>query len=462
MNRIQLFALHSPYGLMGTAAAIDAGLLGDQGEGEQGEGEQRILVPMNTAKVPETATDIGTAPRFASLRARFGRVEPLNPLVDPHHPTAWQPDEQDLPMLERLLRRAWGLGDAQIDLFVQSPQVAPARTLMALFRDARLNVVGDGLMTYAPIRSRLPRQLTERVDRVVHPDVLPGVAPLVFAGSGAVRVPVPVPAFGAALREAGDAEPDASLEALAADGAPPTALVIGQYLAALGLVSPAEETAMQAAMIDRAAEAGAQRVVFKPHPSAPPALTAALAGRAAAHAIDFAVLTGDLPAEYVAHRLAATDVIAGFSTALPTVRALFGTRVHAVGTETVLARLTPYENSNRMPATIVDAMTRAEHADPERMQSLVDAVGYAMQPEILAHLRRRAVEHLHAMPRAERERYVPPARLRALGLPGAPAPTRLQRLTDPAGGVGRLEELRLTAAGAKRRAARAWKAASGR
>lgn len=451
---IQLFALHSTYGLITAAAAIDAALLGGAGDHAP---QQRILVPMNTAAVPETAIDLATAPRLASLRARFDRVEPLNALIDPQHPTAWKPDEQDLPLLERLLRGAWGLGDAELELFVQSPQVAPARTLMALFHDARLGVIGDGLMTYAPIRSRLPRRITERVARVVYPDVVPGVAPLVFAETGAELVPVPVPGFGAVLREVGEAASDDALDALADDPAP-TGLVLGQYLAALGLVSAAEEQAMQVSMVDRAADAGVRRIVFKPHPSAVPGLTAALAARAGERGVGFAVYRGDQPAEHVAQRLAVTDVVAGFSTALPTVQALLGTRVHAVGTETVLARLQPYRNSNRMPATIVDAMGRV----PFALQALVDAVGYAMQPQIMAHLRDGAVEFLAGLPAAERERYVPASRLQALDLPGAPAATRLQRLLEPAGGIGRVEELRLTAAGARRRAIRVWKAASGR
>jgi len=449
---IQIFALHSAYGLMTAAAAIDAGLLG--------EAEQRILVPMNTAKVPETAVDLESVPRFASLRARFDRVEALNPLVDPRHPTQWTPDEQDLPMLERLFRRAWGLGDADIELFVQSPQVAPALTLMALFRDARLCVIGDGLMTHSPIRSALPRQLTERVTRVVHPDVVPGVAPLVFIETGAGRVPVAPADFGAVLREVGEAQPDAALETLA-DGTR-TALVIGQYLSALGLVTAAEEGRMLRDMVDRAVEAGAERVVFKPHPSALPVLTESLAARAHDRGAAFAVYDGDQPAEYVAERLGVSDVVAGFSSALPTVQALRGTRIHAVGTDTVLARLTPFENSNRIPATIVDALTRDGWDQPGRMQHLVDTVGYAMQPEVVRQLRPRAVELLGALPASERERYVTPERLRALDLPGAPDPTPLQRALGPAGGVGRLEELRLTAAGARRRARRVWKEATGR
>ncbi|MFS2279363.1 polysialyltransferase family glycosyltransferase [Microbacterium sp. OR21] len=448
---VQLFALHSAYGLMTAAAAIDAGLLGDA--------DQRILVPMNTAKVPETAHDLESVPRLASLRKRFDRIEPLNALLDPQHPTTWQPDEQDLPILERLFRRAWGLDDARLELFVQSPQVAPARTLMALLSEAELGVIGDGLMTYSPIRDRLPRQLTERVTRVVHPDVVPGVAPLVFAETGATRMPVPTAEFGRVLREVGEAQPDPLLDALA-DPDTPTALVLGQYLATLGLVAADEETALQVLMIDKAADAGAQRVVFKPHPSAPPALSDALARRAAEREIGFTVYAGDQSAEYTAHHLGAMAVIAGFSTALPTVRAVFGIPIHAVGTDTVLARLEPFENSNRVPVVIVDALERG--LEPSAMQHLVAAVGYAMQPEIVSHLRADAVAVLSALSDADRERYLSPARLRRLDLPGAPAPTPLQRARESAGGVGRWEELRLTAAGAKRRARRVWKAATGR
>ncbi|MFC4138197.1 MULTISPECIES: polysialyltransferase family glycosyltransferase [unclassified Microbacterium] len=449
---IQVFALHSGYGLMTAAAAIDGGLLGDA---------ERLFVPMNTAKIPETAIDLATTPRFRTLRSRFDRIEPLNPLIDPRHPTSWRPHDQDLPMLERLFRRAWALGDDDIELYAQSPQIAPALTLMTLFRDARLGVIGDGLMTYSPIRSRLPRQVTERVTRVVHPDVVPGVEPLVFAETGAERMPVPAAVFGDALGEVGDAAPDAALDALAADGRR-TALVLGQYLSALRLVSAAEESAMQVAMIDRAASAGAERIVFKPHPSAAPGLVDALAARAADRGVGFAVYDGDQPAEYVAQRLDATDVVAGFSTALPTLRALSGVRTHAVGTGTVLSRLAPYENSNRMPATIVDALERDAFTAPGSLQRLVDAVGYAMQPEIMAHLRSEAVSWAASVPASVRERYVQAERLRVLDLPGAPAASPLQRALESTGGVGRVEELRLTAAGAKRRAHRAWKAVMGR
>ncbi|MEV4776545.1 polysialyltransferase family glycosyltransferase [Microbacterium sp. LWH12-1.2] len=447
----QLFALHSAYGLATAAAAIDEGVFD--------AGGPRILVPFNSARVPETTHGIDELPNLAPLRARFDRVESLDALLTPLHPSSWDPSDGDLVVLRRLLTRAWELDD-DLELCVQSPQVAPARTLLSLFPDARLTIIGDGLMTYSPIRVALPRTVVERIGRVVYADVVPGVEPLVFTETGAARVPVPPSRFGAVLAETAASDPD--LDALA-DGTP-TALVLGQYLAALGLVAPAEEIAMQQAMVDHAAQWAPGRIVFKPHPAAPPQVVEALREQARSHDMEFAVYDGPESAELVADRLEAVGVVAGFSTALPTVQALSGRPIAAAGTATVLRRLTPCENSNRVPATIVDALTRpgSPYRDPERLQLLIDAVGYAMQPVIAAHLRPRAEELLGSLNAAERARYFSPERLIELRLPGAPHEGIVRRALRSTGGVGRAEELRLTIAGARTRAARAWKVVRGR
>ncbi|ALX65623.1 polysialyltransferase family glycosyltransferase [Microbacterium sp. XT11] len=445
----QVFALHSAYGLATASAAIDAGLL------PPGE---RVLVPFHSARVPETSTGIARNPALASLRARFDRVEDLDALLGPLHPSGWTPDEAELPLLSRLFARAWRVDPRTVELFVQSPQVAPARTLLELFPGAPVTIVGDGLMTYSPLRVRMPHPVAARIVRVVYADVVPGVRPL--AGSPAAAcVPVPPAAFRTALEETDDGSPhDAVLDRDA-----PTALVLGQYLAALGLMTADEELALQERLIDRALEWSPRRIVFRPHPSAPPQLTRALRARAEARGVAFAEHTGAVPAELLARRLDARVVVAGFSTALPTVRALYGIPIASAGTRDVLARLAPFENSNRIPATIVDALTRSESApDAEELQLLVDAVGYAMQPVVAAHLRDRAEQLLATITPADRARYFDARRLAELGLPGAPAGTALQRLLRPAGGVGRVEEWRLTALGARRRVGRAWKAIRGR
>jgi len=445
-----LFALHSAYGLATAAAAVDEGLFEGRGD--------RVLVPFNSAGIPETTVGIDDQAQLSTLRERFERIESLDALLQPRHPSSWTPDDDELPILRRLFERAWNLDD-DLELCVQSPQVAPARTLMSLFPNARLTIIGDGLMTYSPIRVGLPRTVTQRIGRVVYADVVPGVEPLVFRETGAERMPVPAARFAAALAETGGE--DADLDALA-DGTS-TALVLGQYLAALGLVSPAEELAMQQEMIDRALQWQPGRIVFKPHPSAPPTLTDAVRARAESHGLAFVVYRGAVPAEIVAERLAAVVVVAGFSTALPTVRALYGRPIAAAGTGTMLKRLKPFENSNRVPATIVDALTRPDspYVEPEQLQLLVDAVGYAMQPKIAAALRPRAEALLRVATAQERDRYFDPARLARLRLPGAPPESLPRRMLRSAGGVGRAEELRLTIHGARRRAKQAWRAVRG-
>ncbi|MDP3949303.1 polysialyltransferase family glycosyltransferase [Microbacterium sp.] len=450
----QLFVLHSAYGLTTASAALDEGLIE--------AGEERVLVPVNSARIPETSLAIHEQPNLRSLCARFDRIEPLDEILSPLHPSSWHPVAADLPILKRLLSRAWNLDD-DLELFVQSPQVAPARTLLTLFPNARITIIGDGLMTYSPMRVKLPRTVVERVGRVVYADVVPGVEPLVLGaadgGKGAQRMPVPPAAFRKVLQETAAADPQ--LDALA-DGTP-TVLVLGQYLSALGLVSAAEEIAMQGDMIDRAAAWNPRRIVFKPHPSAPPLVTDAVRERAEARGAEFVEYRGVESAELVAERLDVDGVVAGFSTALPTVQTLFDRPIASSGTQTVLRRLTPYENSNRVPATIVDALTRADgrYRDPAQLQLLIDAVGYAMQPKIAAHLRPRAEEMLDGLDPAERERYFDLRRLVELRLPGAPVEPIVRRALRSVGGVGRAEEIRLTLRGARRRAARVWKVARG-
>jgi hypothetical protein len=441
----QVFALHSAYGLATAAAALDAGVLE--------RSEERILVPFTSSRVPETAVGISEDPALHSLRARFDRIEPLEALLGPLHPSSWEPAAADLPMLERLLVRAWGLDPRDLQLFVQSPQVAPARTLMEIFSQARITIVGDGLMTYSPMRVRMPYPVTARIERVVHVDVVPGVRPLVGAPDVEI-VSVPPASFAETLGETATAGPGPAHDDVS------SVLVLGQYLSALGLMTPAQEIEHQGLLIDHAAQWSPQRIVFKPHPAAPPLVTEEVRARALAHGIDFIEYRGPLIAELLAERLDAVAVVAGFSTALPTARTLFGRTIGSTGNDAVLAALTPFENSNRIPVTLVDALTRdrSPYSDPARLQLLVDAVGYAMQPEIAGHLRGRAEELLHDLDPAERDRYFTPRRLAQLRLPGARPENALRRRLRPAGGVSRIEEWRLTGLGVRRRAERAWRA----
>ncbi|CAL4861292.1 polysialyltransferase family glycosyltransferase [Microbacterium sp. MM2322] len=447
----QIFVLNSAYGLMTAVAAMDAGALPASPSG-------RILVAVNAAIIPEAGEGIVDAPHLASLRARFDRVIDLNELLAPERPPHWRVGSSAAPVLQRLLRQAWGIGDSEVELFLQSPQVAPSRVFIDVFAGAPVSIVGDGLMTYSPIRNRWPHTVAGRVVGVVYADTVPGVEPLLFAGTP--RVPVAAAALRTVMEEVAAATDDPDIDALDALERP--ALVLGQYLSALKLISPEEELQMQCDMIDRALEWEPGAIVFKPHPSAAPALIDDLAAHAATRGVAFAVFRGGTPAEVLALRLPFVGAVAGFSTALPTLQALTGLPIAAVGTEVLLQRLTPFENGNRIPVTIIDALTRTDSPyRGERMQHLVDAVGFAMQPVIAAHLRPRAEEFLADAPVDERDRYFARTRLTSLGLTGGARPGLLARAMGTQGAASRITEVQLAIRGAQRRSRRAWKALRG-
>lgn len=118
-------------------------------------------------------------------------------------------------------------------------------------------------------------------------------------------------------------------------------------------------------------------------------------------------------------------VVGCFSTALFTAAVFYDLPVARIGTEPLLERLTPYQNSNRVPAVLADAVladleSRAgeEPIPAEDLNGLVTAVGFTMQPQIYHRLRPAAERYLskHFGPRTQR--YFKRKRLTSLGLPG--------------------------------------------
>ncbi|MFL0565118.1 polysialyltransferase family glycosyltransferase [Microbacterium sp. 179-I 1D1 NHS] len=447
----QIFVVNSAYGLMTAVAGMDAGAI-------PAAGEARILVAVNAAIIPEVGEGIVDAAHLATLRDRFDLVIDLNALLAPERPAHWQVTVAEAAVLERLLRQAWRIDGDRVELYLQSPQVAPSRVFIDVFPGAPVSIIGDGLMTYSPLRDRWPPAVARRVTGVVYADTVPGVEPLLFAG--ATRAPVGVMAFRAVVDEVARATLDPAIDELA--DVPRPALLLGQYLSALKLVSAEEERRMQRDMIDRALAWEPETIVFKPHPSAAPALIDDLDAHAAERGVAFRAFRGDAPAEVLALRVPFVGAVAGFSTALPTLHALTGLPIASVGTEVLLHRLTPFENGNRIPVTIIDALTRTDSPyRGESLQHLVDAVGYAMQPENAAPLRARAEEFLAAASPQERDRYLPPARLSSLGLPGGRRPGFFARRLGSRGGATRVAEVELILRGARRRSARAWRALRG-
>ncbi|MFI7029876.1 polysialyltransferase family glycosyltransferase [Microbispora rosea] len=414
-----LFYASTLFGAMTLAAAIDEGRFRDGG---------RVLLVSNNTAIPEVTPALDEAPGFAALRDRFDRVLSWNEIIAPLHPSDWKPRSIETPMLGRLLRDLIGDPD---ELVLESIAVSPSRTLAGLVKDCPITVYSDGLMSYGPTRDPLPQEIAGRITRLLHLDLVPGLAPLLLAEHG-------VPAE--ALTDASFASV-AGRVAEAAEAAPRAeAVVLGQYLSALGLITDAEEAALHERMLRGVAARGHRTVLFKPHPAAGRRHARELRQVAAELGVDLLVAPETTPAEacFATHR---PELVAGcFSTALVTARRLFGLPVATTGTDLVLERLTPYENSNRIPATIVDAtlprleaggtVTEPPAAD---LTALVAAVGYCMQSTAHPGLRDTAAAYVSAHGPA---RYFKKRRLESLGLidpppppaPPAPPASRLRRL----------------------------------
>ncbi|MBD0711112.1 MULTISPECIES: polysialyltransferase family glycosyltransferase [unclassified Streptomyces] len=408
----QIFCASTLYGAVTLAAALDSGLFG--------HAERRVLLVVNNAAVPETTPSLAEAEGFAALRGRFDTVLSWNETISPLHPAGWTPRAGDLPMLQRHLRTLWHLGDDRVELVLESIQVTPALAIAQLLPEAPVTVYADGLMSYGPTRNKIDPMIGGRVGRLLYLDLVPGLDPLLLAEFGAVPEPVPTEAFLRCVAELSG--PPAPVER--ADG---PALLLGQYLAALGLLTGAEEEELHLRMVRGAVARGHRRLVFKPHPTAPDTWSRALVREAEVLGAELTVEHRPVLAEVLFRELRPALVVGCFSTALLTARTFYGLPVARVGTLTLLERLTPFQNSNRVPLTVVDAVLPPLEADEpgdgapidaERLNDLVAAVGFAMQPKIRPELHAPAVRHLSG-PLAERTRHhFTRRRLTALGLPG--------------------------------------------
>ncbi|MFF9338685.1 MULTISPECIES: polysialyltransferase family glycosyltransferase [unclassified Streptomyces] len=407
----QIFAASTLYGAVTLAAAIDSGCFDGAA--------RRILLVTNNAPVPETTPAFDASEGFGRIRDRFDEVVSWNETVSPLHPGGWTPRGQDVPMLQRHLHKLWGLGDDRVELVLESIQVTPALAIATLLPEAAITVYADGLMSYGPTRNKIDPLIGGRAARLLHLDLVPGLRPLLLGEFGAVPETVPVEAFTKAVEELAGTDAQAGGEG--------PALLLGQYLAALNLMTAAEEEELHLSMVRGAVARGHRRLVFKPHPTAPDSWTRSLGEEAARLGAELSVETRPVLAEVLYRELRPALVVGCFSTALMTARTFYGLPVARVGTRQLLQRLTPFQNSNRIPLTVVDAVVPPLVPGPEdeepvtdaaRLDDLVAAVGFAMQPNIRADLRAAAVRHLSG-PYAERTRHhFSRRRLTVLDLPG--------------------------------------------
>lgn len=419
----QIFLASTLYGTATLAAALDSDCFAPA--------DRRILLVCNNAATPETTPALDAMPGFERLRDRFDDVLSWNETISPFHPGGWAPRPDDTPLWERHLRLLWNLGEDDVTLAVESIQVNPALAVCQIFTGAPVTVYADGLMSYGPTRNKIDPLVGTRIDRLLHLDLVPGLTPVLLTEFGVAPEIVPTDAFLKVLAELADAGADL---AVAGDGEPTVgeggpALLLGQYLSALDILSAEEEEALHVRMLRGVVELGHTRVVFKPHPSAPARWSRALEQEAGRLGAELTVLTTPVLAEVLYQRIRPALVVGCFSTALLTASALYGLPVARTGTGTLLECLTPYENSNRVPVTIVDALLpdladraaveeRRRGMEVSALNELVRAAAFAMQPKIYPGLRPDAERYLAAHPGAGTRRYFKRRRLTSLALPG--------------------------------------------
>jgi hypothetical protein len=413
----QIFCASTLYGAATLAAAVDSGLFA--------EPDRRVLLVFNNSATPETTVPLDAMPGFEPLRSHFDEVLSWNEAIRPFHPGAWTPRPDDIPLFERYLRLLWDLGDDRVELALESIQVTPALTVAQLFTGAPVDVYADGLMSYGPTRNKLDPLVGTRVRRLLHLDLVPGLTPMLLTEYGVPAHLVPTNAFLKVMGELSAAVPD--LPVLPDDAA----LLLGQYLSALNILSPAEEEDLHVRMMRGAVERGHRSVVFKPHPTAPARYSRALETEAGKLGVELTVLDTPVLAEVLFEKARPALVVGCFSTALFTASAFYDLPVARIGTEPLLDRLSPYQNSNRVPAVLADAVLPdlegriGEDTIPAaELDGLVTAVGFSMQPQIHPSLRPAAERYLarHFGPRTRR--YFKRKRLTSLGLPGG-IPERL-------------------------------------
>ncbi|MFJ4966150.1 polysialyltransferase family glycosyltransferase [Streptomyces sp. NPDC088729] len=417
----QLFFAASQYAAATVTAAIRAGMFGPRDE------HRRLLIVSDTSPAPEVGTPLDRMAGFAGLRPEFDEVLSWNAFIRPFHPAGWFPREQDTLLWERYLRLAWGLGDGPVEIACESIQANPSNAVAKIFGESPVHVYADGLMSYGPTRSKIDPLIGTRVRRLLHLDLVPGLRPLLLTEFGVEPEVVPTDGF---LKVLGELAEEAADRLTTTESA---ALLLGQYLSAIDVLTAEEEQELHLRMLRGAVALGHERVVFKPHPAAPESWSRALEQEAERLGAELTVLDSPVIAEVVYERMRPALVVGAFSTALLTAAAFYGIPVARVGTEDLLAGLTPYQNSNRVPVTVVDALlppledaaavtawTMPDAGQVRReLSGLVTAVGFAMQPKIYPELRPAAEAYLARHPSPAASPYFRRRRLTALGLPGA-------------------------------------------
>lgn len=406
--RTQIFEASTLYGLATIVAAIEQGLFDAESTG------RRILVTSNNAAIPEATPDLADSPGFDELAATFDQVRSFNDAIRPLHPSLWRPTLEEAPMWERYFRQLWDLGGEPAHLVMESIQVSPAQALALAFPQASIDIYADGLMSYGPTRTKIDAEIGSRIDRVLHLDLVPGLEPLLLDEFPCTNHLIDTERVRSVLAKIAEKSTVPAVEGK-------VAVLLGQYLSSLKLISPEDEERLHTQLVEGAARRGFTTVVFKPHPTAPADLAGPMLDRAAELGVEVVMFGEPVLAEALYQRLDVGAVFGCFSTGLMTAKSLYGIDAYRVGTHQMLAALQPYPNSNRIPLVIIDSVlptpTRPARLDVTGLAQLVQAVGYVMQPEILSAQRASVTDFLTIHHQTE-SRFFPAERLGELDLPG--------------------------------------------
>lgn len=419
----QIIQISTQYQLANIVALIRAERLGDARR-------RRILVVANNSFAPELTPAADSMPGSASLLTWFDLVVDWNATIWPNHPKTFGISGERAPIMARSLRSEWAIADDEpLDLIVESLPGHPAGVLTQIFTTARISVHSDGLMSYGPIRNPLSLPQFQRLQTIYYTDLLPGITPRQLAEHSPDRVVLPAADLKTVIDDmAAEVAPELAATDLD-DPIPGSGMVLGQYLAQIDLITAEEELDLHLQMIDEIKAAGLSTVIFKPHPTSARTTTEPLRQRSHELGLEFVLADVPLLAEIVIATTRPQLVVSCYSTGLATARALFDTATAAVGTSMMLQALAPYQNSNRIPLTIVDALHTGGYVLPGELAEagagptkdlgpLIDAVTYCMQSETASHLRENAIEFLESALGGEDMKYFKRKRLTRLDLPG--------------------------------------------
>lgn len=347
--------------------------------------ERVVLVTTSRAGVPEAARDLRTTTGWELLTAQVDEVRSYDALVTPYHPLAWTPvAEDEVAAWRARLSEHLGLGDGPVRLLLHDLHLSPARSLAVAFPAAPIEVYVDDLAAWAPTPVVLEDEVATRVQRLVHLDLWPGVAPRLLAETGRGTTALDPGELRALARELPAPEHGG-------DEGTRFAVVVEEDLQGYGL-SEDEAAELARRQVALARAHGADRVVVVHDPVPVLGTESDLLAEAGAEELDGAAV-----ALATVLALDPVVVIASSSALLS-----LGRRpAVAVQPEDVLRRLRPWGHPARVPL-VLTALRHGRYADndpaqAEATQQLVDALSHAVQPVLHAGLADRSrglrIEH---------------------------------------------------------------------